>query len=121
MARYSGVSGASWYSPQPLVWSNEAWPASPRTANRSHWPFRLGYFVSSYACAPPSEVSSIAAIATARIELRRPIGYAPFDVFLGETKSRRAAHHLLPQSPIHVEGLERCPLAGRAPAPVPCA
>src|SRR5262249_12858992 len=67
--RYSGVSGASWRGPQPLVWSNEGWPTTPRTMNRSHWPFRLGYFESSNARAPLIVVNIATLSAAARIEL----------------------------------------------------
>src|ERR1700730_12425500 len=68
-ALYSDVSGASCPNPQGLVWSNEGWPPSPGTTTRVHWPFKLGYFVSSKGCAPPIHIDN-AVSATAQIKLR---------------------------------------------------
>src|SRR5579872_5059065 len=65
IARYSGVNGASWPSPQGFVWSNEGWPPSPRTMRRFHWPVQSGYLASSNACA----ATGIAAASTIALNM----------------------------------------------------
>src|SRR5215467_1882385 len=61
-ARYSGVSGASWPSPQGLVWSNDGCPGSPRTMKRFQWPFKLGYFEKSTIWALAADAKRVASI-----------------------------------------------------------
>src|SRR3954470_5112807 len=69
--RNSSFSGAPFSSPQPLVWSNDGCPRTPGTIILTHWPFQLGYFDSSNACAPPIVVSSAAACTRAQNEPRK--------------------------------------------------
>src|SRR5580700_1317364 len=66
---YSGVSGACCAGPNALFGSNfTPWPPSLGLI-ASHWPFQLGYFKPSAACALPTVTISAAASANTPAEL----------------------------------------------------
>src|SRR6266567_7950169 len=67
---YSGVSGACWAWPAPLVGSNDGGPPIPGTGNRVHMPFQSGYIESSKARAPANVAQSAAKSTIAPIDFR---------------------------------------------------
>src|SRR6266853_653038 len=86
MAWYSAVRGTSCNRPGGLVGSNRPAPALPSA--RCHWPFRLGYFASSNACAAVA-VSSATMSAAAPIELRKSMWVLPAFLWPATRAQRR--------------------------------
>src|ERR1700730_2389606 len=85
---YSGVSGASCPNPHGLVWSKDGWPGSPRTTNRSHWPFQSGYLASS----APALASGIASATSAKAAINFSHGIIP-SWFRPPPRGTKCANH----------------------------